>query len=424
MFGAMPFSNLQIIALLIFIVTYIVLATEFRERTIAVMAGAAAVWAVGILSYEEAIAYVDLKAIGLLFGMMVIVGALREAQFFQLVGRRIWTICKGRPTSLFLAFVIITAVLSAFLDNVTTIIFMVAMTIELAKLAEFDPKPFILSEIIASNIGGTATLIGDPPNIMIAAATGFSFSVFVQHVGLVATVSLLVSMILLRRKFAKDLVFRRGKVATLPDVVPDRRLLWTGLITLIGAIALFVMQDYVGIYPTTVALAGGTILLFAGGPKMPEILNKVEWSTLIFFGALFIVVGGLEKTGWMEMLSNWILVNIGNNTALGITVILWISSIGSAFIDNIPFAAALIPVLTDLGRSGLNVYPLWWALSAGTGLGGNGTIIGASANVIATGIAQARGVKISFREFFTTGMVTLLITTAVSNAILLLILAT
>jgi Na+/H+ antiporter NhaD/arsenite permease-like protein len=179
------------------------------------------------------------------------------------------------------------------------------------------------------------------------------------------------------------------------------------------------MQDVTWIYPTTVALAAATVLLFVGGSKMPDILNKVEWSTLIFFGSLFIVVGALEKTGWMGLLSHWMLLTIGDNKYLGITVTLWISSIGSAFIDNIPFAAAFIPVLTELGRSGLNVYPLWWALSAGTGLGGNGTIIGASANVIATGIARARGVKISFAEFFKVGFVTLLITTAVSNLILL-----
>jgi len=205
----------------------------------------------------------------------------------------------------------------------------------------------------------------------------------------------------------------------LPAIIPERRLLWTGIAALLGAVTLFVLQDIIGTHPSTVALAAATLLLFVGGPKMPEILKEVEWSTLIFFGSLFIVVGALEKTGWMQLLSHWILLTIGDNRLLGITVVLWISSMGSAFIDNIPFAAAFIPVLTDLGRSGLNVYPLWWALSAGTGLGGNGTLIGASANVIAAGIAQARGVKISFAEFFKVGMITLLITTAVSNMILL-----
>ena len=409
----------QAIALLIFVVTYIILATEFRERTIAAMAGAGAVMAFGILSYGEALSYVDLRAIGLLFGMMVIVGALREAQFFRLIGKYVSEICRGRPVYLLLAFAVMTAVLSAFLDNVTTVIFMVTITIDLAEFAKFDPKPYLLTEIFASNIGGIATLIGDPPNIMIAAATGFSFGEFAGNVGVVSCISLVVALIFLRKRFAKDIGVKKLPLGEMPETTPDRRLLWTGLAALLVSIVLFMMQDVTGIYPTTVALAAATVLLFVGGSKMPDILNKVEWSTLIFFGSLFIVVGALEKTGWMGLLSHWMLLTIGDNKYLGITVTLWISSIGSAFIDNIPFAAAFIPVLTELGRSGLNVYPLWWALSAGTGLGGNGTIIGASANVIATGIARARGVKISFAEFFKVGFVTLLITTAVSNLILL-----
>jgi Na+/H+ antiporter NhaD/arsenite permease-like protein len=415
----MPILGHDTIALLIFVVTYIILATEFRERTIAAMAGAGAVWAFGILSYEEAISYVDLRAIGLLFGMMVIVGALREARFFQLLGRHVCALCRGRPTYLLLALSIMTAGLSALLDNVTTVIFMVTITLDLAELAKFDPKPYVLSEIFASNIGGTATLIGDPPNIMIAAATGFSFAEFVARVGVVSCVCMLILLIFLRRRFAAQIVMKELPLVTLPETTTDRRLLWTGLATLVAVIVLFILQDFIGIYPTTVALGAAIILLFVGGSKMPEILNKVEWGTLIFFGSLFIIVGALEKTGWMGLLSQWIMLTIADNKLLGITTILWTSSLGSAFIDNIPFAAAFIPVVTDLGRSGLNVYPFWWALSAGTGLGGNGTIIGASANVIATGIAQARGVKISFVEFLKTGMIVLLITTAVSNVMLL-----
>lgn len=205
-----------------------------------------------------------------------------------------------------------------------------------------------------------------------------------------------------------------------PDVALDRRLLSTGLTTLVGAVLLFSLQDVIGIYPTVVALAAAVILLFVGGPKMPEILNDVEWSTLIFFGSLFVVVGGLEKTGWMSLVAQGMLPLVSANKALGLTAVLWIFSLASAFLNNIPFAAAFIPVLKGLkSASGLNVYPFWWALAAGTGLGGNGTIIGASANVIATGLAQARGVKITFMEFAKVGMVILVLTTAVANLILL-----
>jgi len=418
----------QLIALLIFLATYLLLATGYRERTIAAMAGVAAMYAFGILTPEEMTAYVDVNAIGLLFGMMIIVGALREARFFRWVGVHVANACRCRPMHLLVVFTLMTAGLSALLDNVTTVLFMVTVTIDIAELVKLDPKPYILSEIVASNIGGIATLIGDPPNIMIATATGFSFLEFLVNMGPISLIALAVSLLYFRRQFRRNMnQAREGQqkpevlAITAPDVAPDRRLLWTGLTMLVGAVLLFSLQDIVGIYPTVVALAAAVILLFVGGPKMPEILNDVEWSTLIFFGSLFVVVGGLEKTGWMTLVARSISPLVGANVPLGVSTVLWVSSLASAFIDNIPFTAAFIPVLVDLGNlSGANVYPLWWALSAGTGLGGNGTIIGASATVIATGLAQARGVKITFVEFAKVGMVILLLTTAVANVILLI----
>jgi Na+/H+ antiporter NhaD/arsenite permease-like protein len=425
----MQIASEQLIALLIFVATYLLLATGYRERTIAAMAGVGAIWAFGILTPPEMIAYVDMNAIGLLFGMMIIVGALREARFFRRVGVYVANATHCRPMHLLVVFTLMTAGLSALLDNVTTVLFMVTVTIDIAEPAKFDPKPYIVSEIVASNIGGTATLIGDPPNIMIATATGFSFPEFLVNMGPISLVALAISYLYLRRQFRKNLKGTEAedgeeKQIALPietsDLSSDRRLLWTGLAALVGAIALFSLQDIVGVHPTVVALVAGVILLSVGGPKMPEILKHVEWSTLIFFGCLFIIVGGLEETGWMSLVAQGISPFVSGNRALGVSAVLWISSLTSAFIDNIPFTASFIPVLTDLGSlSGVSVYPLWWALSAGAGLGGNGTIIGASANVIATGLAQARGVKITFMEFAKVGIVILVLTTAVTNLILL-----
>jgi Na+/H+ antiporter NhaD/arsenite permease-like protein len=419
----------QLVALLIFIATYVLLATGYRERTIAAMAGVGVIWTLGILTSEEMIAYVDINALGLLFGVMIIVGALREAQFFRWVGVYAAKVCRCRPMYLLVLFTLLTAALSALLPNVTTVLFMVTVTIDIAQLVGLDPKPYILSEIVASNIGGTATLIGDPPNIMIASATGFSFPEFLVNMGPISLVALAISLLYFRKELWKGVKDEGGdeqqhRLAALrlaaSDVSTDRRLLSTGLVTLVGAVVLFSLQDTIGIYPTVVALAAAVILLFVGGPKMPEILRDVEWSTLIFFGSLFIVVGALEKTGWMRLVADEMSLLVGENEFLGVSAVLWVSSLTSAFIDNIPFTAAFIPVLTDLGsRTGTIAYPLWWALSAGTGLGGNGTIIGSSANVIATGLAQARGVKITFVEFAKVGMVILLLTTAVANLILL-----
>lgn len=422
-------ANEHLLALLIFVVTYVLLATEYREGTIATMAGVGAIWAFGILTPAEMTSYVDMNAIGLLFGTMIIVGALSEAHFFQWVGISVANLCRGRPVHLLVAFTLITGGLSAVLPNVTTILFMVTITLEIAEMLKLNPKPYLLSEILASNIGGVATLIGDPPNMMIATATGFSFLDFLANVGLISFVSLFVSLAYIWTKFQGNLIIAetssaQGAYKTLlkmPDMSGDIRLRWTGLAALVGSVILFSLQDVVGIYPTAVALLAATVLLFVGGPKMADILRDVEWSTLIFFGSLFIVVGALEKTGWMNSAAQFILTFVSGNAAIGVSVALWFISFTSAFINNIPFAAAFIPVLKNLeSGSSLDVYPFWWALAAGTGLGGNGTIIGASSNVIATGLAKAKGVKITFAEFAKTGLVIVALTTLVANVIILL----
>jgi Na+/H+ antiporter NhaD/arsenite permease-like protein len=422
-------ANEHLVALLIFVVTYVLLATEYREGTIATMAGVGAIWAFGILTPAEMASYVDMNAIGLLFGTMIIVGALSEAHFFQWVGISVANLCRGRPIHLLVAFTLITGGLSAVLPNVTTILFMVTITLEIAEMLKLNPKPYILSEILASNIGGVATLIGDPPNMMIATATGFSFLDFLANVGLISFVSLFVSLAYIWTKFQGNLIIAetssaQGAYKTLlkmPDMSGDIRLRWTGLAALVGSVILFSLQDVVGIYPTAVALLAATVLLFVGGPKMADILRDVEWSTLIFFGSLFIVVGALEKTGWMNSAAQFILTFVSGNAAIGVSVALWFISFTSAFINNIPFAAAFIPVLKNLeSGSSLDVYPFWWALAAGTGLGGNGTIIGASSNVIAIGLAKAKGVKITFAEFAKTGLVIVALTTLVANVIILL----
>jgi Na+/H+ antiporter NhaD/arsenite permease-like protein len=424
----MLMPNEPLIALLIFVVTYLLLATEYKEATIATLAGVGAIWALGVLSPKEMISYVDLNAIGLLFGMMVIVGALTEAHFFQWVGISVSNLCRCCPTYLLVAFTLLTGALSSILPNVTIILFMVAITLEITELLNLNPKPYIISEVLASNIGGVATMIGDPPNIMIATAAGFTFLDFLANLGLIALLSLFISLAYMWVRFKDQLnlisdAAKQSQSTTLlkvPDMTGHGRLLWTGLAALAGSLVLFSLQNIVGVYPTTVALLAAILLLFVGGPKMSDILKNVEWSTLMFFGSLFIVVGALEKTGWMNSAAQVILAFVRQDVVLGISVALWLISLTSALIMNIPFAAAFIPVLKDMGsNSGLNVHPFWWALAAGTGMGGNGTAIGASSNVIAIGIAKAKGVRITFFEFAKIGMVVLVLTTLMANVILL-----
>lgn len=417
----MTLSNDQIIALLVFVATYVLIATGYKERTIAAMAGVGVLWAFGILDKNEMISYVDLNAIGLLFGMMVIVGALREAQFFRWLGMRMANLCGCRPRILFLVFLVATAVLSAILDNVTTVLFMVAVTIDIAELLKVDPKPYIIGEVIASNLGGTATLVGDPPNIMIASATGFTFIDFIANLAPIAAFGLFVSVLFLFYYHRKGLLDRESVKVPLgnADMIQDRRLFMLGLATLVVACVLFVIHGMLGLPPSVIALTAAAFLLFVGGKEMPRILMDIEWSTLIFFGSLFVIVGGLEKTGLIRLMSELVASTVGADQPLMTTAILWLSSIGSAFIDNIPFVATFIPLLQDLSSSGLAGSAVWWALALGAGFGGNGTPIGASANVVATGIAAKRGISIGFKEFMKVGMAVLLITTAIANLLLL-----
>jgi Na+/H+ antiporter NhaD/arsenite permease-like protein len=415
-------SNEQLIALLVFIATYLLIATGYRERTIAAMAGVGVLWAFGILDQNEMISYVDLNAIGLLFGMMVIVGALREAQFFKWLGMRIANLCKCRPRILFLVFLAVTAGLSAILDNVTTVLFMVAVTIDITELLGVDPRPYIIGEVITSNMGGSATLIGDPPNIMIAGATGFTFVDFLVNLAPIVTAGLMAAILFLFYYYRKRLETKEKREIPLSyaDIVQDWRLFRLGLATLVVTCILFVSHKTLGLAPSVIALTAAAFLLFVGGSKMPQILVDIEWSTLIFFASLFIVVGGLEKTGVIHALSQIVSSSVGTDRVFATSVVLWLSSLGSAFIDNIPFVAAFIPLLKDLSSFNFGGSSLWWALALGAGFGGSGTPIGASANVVATGVAAKRGVLISFKDFMKVGMIVLLISTAIANVLLII----
>jgi Na+/H+ antiporter NhaD/arsenite permease-like protein len=412
----------QWIAIAVFVATYLFIATGSREQTIAAMAGAGAMFAFGILTQEEMIGYVNFEALSLLFGMMVVVGVLREAAFFRWLGIHLATFCRCQPLRMLIVFTLMTAFLSAFLPNVTTVLFMVVVTIEIVGYLKINPVPFIISEIVASNIGGTATLIGDPPNIMIATATGLTFRDFLLNAGPIALAAAMVGLIVLYFRYRRQLSVRIDPQAIpvrASEVVTDRRLFYIGILTFAAIIPLFILQDLVALAPSTVAMVGGVFLLFVGGPKMKEILDNVEWSTLLFFAGLLIVVGGLEKTDAITLFANELASLIGNNEFVAVTAILWVAALASSIIDNIPFVAAFIPLLQTMTRDNFTTSPmLWWSLALGAGFGGNGTSIGASSNIVATGIAQKLGYKISFVEFTKVGMLVLLVTVAVANILL------
>ncbi len=409
-------------AIIIFIATYFFLVTGWRSRAIAAMVGAAAIWAFGILPADEMIGYVDFNALGLLFGMMVLVGVLREANFFLVVGVKLANLVSCRVNLLFILLLFVTAALSAILDNVTTILFMVAVTIDLSQLLKLDPKPFILGEIFASNMGGAATLIGDPPNIMIASATGFTFSDFLDKampVSMMSTITVVAFLYLLDRKRLEVKPAMEEIPMRIEEIVADWRLFRIGTAMLIITVVLFFTHEMFHLSPSTVALMSAIVLLFLGGPKMPTILERVEWRTLIFFACLFMVVGGLEKTGTITLIATELSRYLAGSSWVAISAVLWLSSIMSGFVDNVPFVAAFIPVISDYGSmSGLDVSPLWWAMAIGAGFGGNGTMIGASSNVVAVGLAEKRGVKFTFYEFMKKGLQVTVLSTGIANLML------
>ncbi|MCD6559126.1 MAG: ArsB/NhaD family transporter [Palaeococcus sp.] len=417
--------TMEAVALAVFLFTYGLIMSERIHRTVAAMFGAAVVMMLKVVPWEKLPEYLDLDTIFLLAGMMIIVNTARNSGLFEYLAIKTAKLAKGSPIRVLLLFSVVTALVSSFLDNVTTVLLLTPMLLYISRLMEINPMPFLLSEIFASNIGGAATLIGDPPNIMIGSAAKLSFMDFILNMSPIAFIDLLVSIVLIyfiyrgalkvderdREKINRTLE-RLDEKAAIKDLALFRKSIATiGLV-----VVLFFLHDRLGVEPAVVALFGASFILLWSREKPEEVLEKVEWATLFFFGGLFIIVGGLVETGFIGQLANWITSHIvGEGEAL--IAIAWFSAFASAIIDNIPFTATMIPLIKAMGGS-LNVYPLWWALSLGACLGGNGTAIGASANVVVIGIAEREGVKITFGDFLKVGMFIMMATVAIGVGLL------
>jgi len=390
------------------------------------MAGAAMVVILGIISPEKAVHAIDFNTVGLLVGMMIIVGTTRRTGVFEYLAIRAAKGSKGEPLKILASLSLVTAVLSALLDNVTTVLLIVPVTIALAKQLGISPAPFLITEIIASNIGGTSTLIGDPPNIMIGSATGLGFMDFVLNLTPVVVVIYVLTLFIIELIYRKQLAARpelKENIMKLheEDEIKDAALLRKCLAVLSLTITGFILHQYVHLESSVIALAGAALLLLLTREDPEHALNVVEWPVIFFFIGLFVVVGALEETGVIEVLAAWALGVTGGEMARTGLLILWLSAIASAFVDNIPFVATMIPLLQDMGRLGgiTDLNFLWWSLSLGACLGGNGTIIGASANVVVIGMAEKRGVLINFIEFMKIGFPLMVMSIVISTGYLL-----
>ena len=324
-----------------------------------------------------------------------------------------------------MAFIIITAFLSAFLDNVTTVLLVGPMTITIARMLNINPVPFLITQIFAANIGGTATLIGDPPNIMIGSATGLGFLDFVANTGIVAVVSIVVIIIIMRFLYKTKLMADAEAISAVSHLdenkaIEDQALLIKSLIMICLVVIGFIFHSQIGIESSTVALSAAAIIMVIGRQNIDYAIGEVEWPTILFFVALFIVVGGLDETGVIGQLANLVLSTTEGHPVVTMMVLLWASALLSSVLDNIPFVATLIPLVIALGEGGMDVEPLWWAISLGACLGGNGTLIGASANVVLSGVSGKHGYPITFKTYTKIGFPIMIVTIVISTVFLLL----
>ncbi|MBB3113869.1 Na+/H+ antiporter NhaD/arsenite permease-like protein [Paenibacillus phyllosphaerae] len=410
-------------AIAIFLVIYGLIISEKIHRTIVAMIGAILMVATGIVSQEVALHHIDFNTLGLLIGMMIIVSITAETGLFRYMA--VWAAkkVKGEPVWILVALASITALGSAFLDNVTTVLLMVPVTFSITRQLRVSPTPFLITQIFAANVGGTATLIGDPPNIMIGSAVEeLTFMAFINNLTPIAIIVMLVYLPIFVFMFRKQIhttpELKAGLMKLdISAIITDHKLLRKCLIMMGLTILGFFLHQTVHLESATVALAGAfVLLLMTGEHKMEESLSRVEWTTIFFFIGLFVLVSGLVETGVIAQLAARAIDLTGGDLVATSMLILWLSAIASAFIDNIPFVATMIPLIQEMGQMGVtDLEPLWWSLALGACLGGNGTLIGASANLIVAGLAGKEGHPIRFLSFLKIGFPLMLLSIALCS---------
>ncbi|MBU4353777.1 MAG: ArsB/NhaD family transporter [Proteobacteria bacterium] len=429
------------IASLILLLVYVVISLELMHRTLVSFLGATLIifitYTLGtwdksfyIISFDEAIGAIDLNVIFLLMGMMIFVGVMKKTGMFQFLAYKAYAMAKGNVFALAFILQIITAVVSALLDNVTTMLLMIPVTIEIAVTLKINPMALLIPEVFASNVGGTATLIGDPPNILIGSYAGLTFGQFVTNLALVATVCLIVTSFFFLWWQKKD--YRGAEVKDVARTIAylkaeykitNKKLTIQSLLLLGFTILLFALHGLFHMPVSVAALIGSLILLAISGEDIVEMLeHEVEWPTLVFFIGLFMVIAGAEETGLIQMIANWVKDLSGGNLTTAIILVLWVSAIASAFIDNIPFTATMLPIVAFLNQTipGAESGVLWWSLALGACLGGNGTMIGASANVVTVGLSEKAGYHISFIAYMKACWWPMMITVTIAMVYLLI----
>jgi len=424
-------------ATVIFVLAYVVIVSEKIHKTIVAIVGASLMLVLKILQQHEAFHVeefgIDWNVIFLLISMMVIINLMRPTGIFEYIAIKSAKWGKGEPFRIMVIFALVTAVLSALLDNVTTVLLITPVTLLIADALEVDPIPYLISCALASNIGGTATLIGDPPNIMIASKAQLDFMAFIYHLAPIVVVMMVfylfaIKFIWGRKLRTRDELKQRIMQMNEQEAIKDPVMLKKSLIVLAMVLTGFVLHGMLHFQPATVALFGAGLLLLLSGTHEPHhILAEVEWPTIFFFMGLFVIVGGVVKVGLIKWMSIQVLALTQGNLLATSMVVMWFSAFASAIVDNIPYVATMNPLIIDMARqiwpneTGLallqhaDLMPLWWSLALGACLGGNGSAIGASANVIVVGMSEKAGKRISFMKFMAYGMPIMILTVAIST---------
>ncbi len=420
----------QILTSLVFLLSLFLIFSEKLNRTITGLLGASLIMIVGKIwnfyNEEQAVASIDFNTLGLLFGMMVLVALLEPTGFFQFLAVWAARFSRGNPVRLLVFLGTITTLVSMFLDNVTTVVLIAPVTILICEILGINPIPYLMAEALLSDTGGVSTLVGDPPNMLIASAAGFTFSDFLTHSLPVVLVAWLAALWLIRFLFRKelsvtppnaDVVLSLDPKETLEDRLTAIKVLWV----LAGAILFFFMEEHLGISPAFVALSAATAGLVWIRPNINELLKRVEWGVLVFFGALFVMVGGLEASGALDkVVTLFEKLDSIPVVALGV-ILLWFTAGLSAFVDNVPITIAMIPVLQGLAARGVNVQPLWWALAFGAGFGGNGTIIGSTANIVVASVSERTRTPITSRLWNKRGLPVMVLTCTIASILFVIL---
>jgi len=424
-------------ATVIFVLAYVVIVSEKIHKTIVAIVGASLMLVLKILEQHEAFHVeefgIDWNVIFLLISMMVIINLMRPTGIFEYIAIKSAKWGKGEPFRIMVIFALVTAVLSALLDNVTTVLLITPVTLLIADALEVDPIPYLISCALASNIGGTATLIGDPPNIMIASKAQLDFMDFIYHLTPIVVVMMVFYLFAIKFIWGRKLRTRnelKQRIMQMNEneAIKDPLMLKKSLIVLAMVLTGFVLHGMLHFQPATIALFGAGLLLLLSGTHEPHhILAEVEWPTIFFFMGLFVIVGGVVKVGLIKWMSIQVLALTQGNLLATSMVVMWFSAFASAIVDNIPYVATMNPLIIDMARqiwpneTGVallqhaDLMPLWWSLALGACLGGNGSAIGASANVIVVGMSEKAGKRISFMKFMAYGMPIMILTVAIST---------